>query len=194
MTTTTIIPGLVVDETLFEAAADGITTHLPDLAPLSWETFTASTGWTLVPDEHGDAYKAELVLRNTIESTVKINLWTLPDRRGGEQPKPHSHPWEFTSRILLGGYTEDRYDTAGDLVSTELNAVHRSPSANHVPRSLYHEVTEIHEPSRTLTLMICQRGERGTWGYLDVDRGCHVPNEPDPLFLDRLRALNPHQQ
>lgn len=185
MKTALIAPGLTLDEQLYEAAAAGLLTAAPDLAPLTWERFTAAPDWALIPDESGACYKAELTLVNTIEQTIRINQWFLPDLRGGQAPKPHNHPWAFTSHILAGGYSEDRYD-AGAAVPVE----HVAGGTNVVPRDLYHEVTEIHD--RTLSLMVCGRGLRGTWGYLDLDTGCHRPAEPDPHFSARFAALNPH--
>lgn len=193
MTQFQIIPGLVVDSEMYEAAESGLALHAPDAPRLTWETFTAVDGWTLVPDDCGQGYKAEFVLRNDAERTLKINSWYLPDLRAGDKPKPHSHPWDFYAFILMGGYTEDRYELDGDTVVTNLGVTHRSGSVNEVPRTLYHEVTEIHDPGRTLTLMVCGAGQRGTWGYLDVRTGEHTRTAPDPGFKDRLRALNPHQ-
>ncbi|MEU6355956.1 hypothetical protein ABZ896_42710 [Streptomyces sp. NPDC047072] len=54
-------------------------------------------------------------------------------------------------------------------------------------------MTGIHEPGRTMSLMLCGRGERGTWDYLDPDTGRRIPAAPDPSFSARLRALNPHR-
>ncbi|MFE7116616.1 hypothetical protein ACFU99_14505 [Streptomyces sp. NPDC057654] len=193
MQTTTIVPGLVVDNKLFEATAHGLATHVPEHEPLAWSTFTDSAGWTLVPDERGDGYKAELVLLNTMARTIKINLWFLADRRGGQQSQPYSHPWPFTAHILLGGYNEDRYTPNGASVLAQRGVEHREGDVNEVPRRIYHEATDIHDPSRTLTLMMCGPGQRGTWGYLDTSTGQHIPVQPDPEFTSRLKALNPHQ-
>lgn len=188
-----IIPGLVLDEAMYKAAAAGIAEYAPELEPLTRERFTTPAEWALIPDECGVLVKAEMVLNRSREATRKINVWFAPDLRGGGQPQPHSHPWAFTSRILLGGYTEDRYSLAGDQVRTEYNVAHDFGTANEVPKSLYHEVTEIHgEPGRTLTLMVCGYGTRGDWGYLDVTSGAHVPIQPDPDFSARFRAFNPH--
>ncbi|WP_190824822.1 hypothetical protein [Saccharopolyspora pogona] len=193
MRSTVVIPGLTLDEEMFAAAAEGLAAYAPELAPLSWEQFTASAGWAMIPDECSRLVKAEMVLSNSIEATRKLNVWFLPDLRGGAQPMPHSHPWRFTSRILVGGYTEDRYDIAGDQVRTEFNVTHEFGTANTVPKELYHEVTEIHgEPGRTLTLMVCERGTRGDWGYLDIGTGAHRQIAPDPEFSSRFAAMNPH--
>lgn len=191
---TTIVPGLTVDSELFEAAAHGLTTHAPERAPLTWPTFIDPAGWTLVPDDCGSGYKAELVLLNTRERTLKINLWYLPDLRGGQRSQPHSHPWDFAAHVLLGGYSEDRYTPDGSRVLAQRGVEHRQGGVNDVSRRVYHEVTEIHAPGRTLTLMMCGRGQRGAWGYLDTDTGQHISVRPDPKFAGRLRALNPHHR
>lgn len=193
MKTTTIAPGLVLTEAQYAAAAAGMAAHAT-LGPLTWGQFTAPTGWWLVPDEAGDAYKAELVLREDAEATVKVNLWLLPDRRSGDgRPTPHSHPWGFSSQILTGGYSEIRY-TIHDGQVTVADLEHTQGSTNDVSQRLYHEVTALHTPpGGTMTLMVCGPGARGTWGYLDPDTGRHTPPQPDPRFTAHLNALNPHR-
>jgi hypothetical protein len=47
------------------------------------------------------------------------------------------------------------------------------------------------EPGRTLTLMVCGRGNKGQWGYIDPDTGEYRDNEPDPTFLERAKRINP---
>lgn len=192
-TTTTILPGLDLDDAMFERTAQAVADHAPHLEPLLWERFADPAGWTFVPDDDGRAYKAELVLLDTIPAALKANLWFLPDRRGGTAPAPHSHPWAFYSHVLMGGYREDRYRrTADGAVVAELDVDHLAPTVNSVGLNTYHEVTEIHEPGRTLTLMVCGAGQRGRWGYLDVATGEHRRVQPDPHFTARLAALNPH--
>jgi hypothetical protein len=194
MTTTTLIPGLTITDDLFAAAEAGIATHAPDLAPLARETFTDPMRWGLVPDDRGDCYKAEFELLKTPERTLKVNLWFLPDLRGGDISKPHSHPWAFRAHVLLGGYQEDRYEPTQAGVMSDLDVGHMAGGVNDVPRHVYHEVTDIHEPGRTLTLMVCDRGVRGAWGYLDVTTGEHLPVAPDPDFGAKFAALNPHRR
>ncbi|NKQ55602.1 hypothetical protein HFP15_22215 [Amycolatopsis sp. K13G38] len=194
MKTTTIAPDLTLDEAMFEAAAEGFATDVPDLAPLTWERFTHAPDWTLVPNDCGDAYKAELVLRNTRDSTLKLNIWNLPDLRGGEVSQPHSHPWHFTAHVLLGGYNEDRYSPENGTIHRERGVEHTAGCVNDVPKAVYHEVTAIHDPGRTVSLMVCGQGARGDWGYLDLATGEREPVRPDPDFAAKLRALNPHQR
>jgi hypothetical protein len=70
--------------------------------------------------------------------------------------------------------------------------VHQAGGVNEVARTDYHEVTGIRsDPGETLTLMVCGLGVLGGWGYLDLDTGEHVPNQPDPTFAARFAALNP---
>ncbi len=192
-----VLPGLVLDEELYEAAADGVREHVPRLwlpQGLTWEVFTFAYLWTLVPDETGQPYKAEFGLTEGPNGTVKINVWFRPDRRPKEQSKPHSHPWNFESLVKLGGYSEYRIqpDTAGNL--HEVEAEYRAGGRNGVGREVYHEVTDIDRPGRTVTVMRCGPGKRGDWGYFDRDTGLHVPTGPDPTFAARLAALNPHRQ
>ncbi|MFB7630472.1 hypothetical protein ACFC0M_05915 [Streptomyces sp. NPDC056149] len=194
MTTLQVAPELVLDDVMFNAAEAGVAAHLPGLAALTWERFTVPADWTLVPDDRGAGYKAELVLLNTPERTAKINVWFAPDLRGGEDPTPHSHPWDFVAHVLLGGYNEDRYTLDGGSVRAERGVEHVAGGANRVVREVYHEVTEIHAPGATLSLMVCGRGERGRWGYLDLATGLHQATASDPDFGARLRALNPQHR
>ncbi|MEV0438414.1 hypothetical protein AB0I84_13950 [Streptomyces spectabilis] len=187
-----VAPGLVLNEAQYVAAAAGLATHAPALAPLAWEAFVRPLGWWLVPDKDGELSKAELTLQEGRDRTVKINLWFLPDLRRA-RPFPHSHPWTFSSQILAGGYSETRYSVDGGYVDvTEMEHVQGATSA--VDRRLYHEVTTLHAPpGSTMTLMACGPGERGAWGYLDLDTGRHVLPEADAAFPARLKELNPHR-
>src|SRR6266536_3253646 len=80
-----VIPGLVLDEELFAAAAEGLATHAPDLPALTWAEFTDPRRWWLVPGPDNDAdgnplaYKAEFVVIQNGEVTIKINIWYRPD-------------------------------------------------------------------------------------------------------------------
>ncbi|MEV8395936.1 MULTISPECIES: hypothetical protein [unclassified Streptomyces] len=187
-----IAPGLVLTEAQYATAAAGIAAHAPDFAPLTWDTFVRPQGWWLVPDKDGQLSKAELVFREERDRTVKINIWYLPDLRGAG-PRPHSHPWDFSSQILTGGYSETRYTVHdGQVDVSELEHTHGT--VNTIDRRLYHEVAALHAPAGgTMTLMVCGQGRRSSRGYLDPDTGRHTPPEADPGFPARLKALNPHQ-
>jgi hypothetical protein len=106
---------------------------------------------------------------------------------------PHGHPWDFTAYVLMGGYTEDRYQVVDGKVLTE-KATHRAGDKNNVPIDLFHEVTEILEPGRTLTLMICGEGTQGQWGYINPETGEFRLNQSDPSFMERARLINPCMQ
>ncbi|MEW1630484.1 hypothetical protein AB0387_24320 [Streptomyces sp. NPDC089173] len=189
-----IAPGLTLTTALYETAAAGVDAYATDRTPLSWEQFTAPMSWWLIPDGSGRLSKSELTLTEGRDRTVKINFWHAPGIRGTDGPLPHSHPWPFESRILAGGYSEDRYLLVDDQVHAETGREHRQGSANTVDRDLYHEVTELHSaPGATVTLILCGHGEQGTWGYLDPATGILTPPQRDALFPERLRALNPHR-
>lgn len=191
--TIVIVPGLfAVTERMYETAAAGVAEHAPAVAPLARELF-ASPKWLMIPDDKGELSKAELTLVRSPELTAKLNVWYRADRRGGERPLPHNHPWTtFTSAILSDGYREDRYwrDDFGH-VHADLGVEHRGPgAANTVDHDLFHEVVEV-EPG-TMTLMVCDRGRRGDWGHLDVDTGADILGQPVADFDDMFRALNSH--
>ncbi|MGY4969559.1 hypothetical protein ACWGCC_10055 [Streptomyces nigrescens] len=187
-----IIPGLTVDKEMYQSAVEGLAAFAPD-EKLTWESFADERSWLLIPDPDGSGYKAELVVRRAAESTIKINLWMSPDLRAGSAPQPHNHPWEFVAHVLMGGYTEQRYQVIDGTVHTATQT-HKAGGENHLPLDVFHEVTQIHAPGRTLTLMICGKGRKGDWGYLDPESGAFEANRPDPEFRDRLVALNPRMR
>lgn len=189
-----IIPGLTVDREMYERVVAGLAEHAPEES-LTWEVFTSEDGWTLVPNPDGVGYKAELVLRRSPDVTIKVNLWMRTDLRAGQEPQPHGHPWPFTAHVLLGGYDEQRYELVDGKVSTT-TMTHSAGGANHLPLHVFHEVTDIHEPGRTVTLMICGKGTKGDWGYLDPVTGTITANQdmPDPTFKQRMVAINPRMQ
>jgi hypothetical protein len=160
---------------------------------ITWGDFIDQDNWFFVPDPDGVGYKAEYLVLRSEDRTVKINLWMKPDLRAGDAPMPHNHPWPFTAYVLMGGYTESRYEVVDGKVTTTTEE-HRAGDKNHVPLDLFHEVTEIHDPGRTLTLMVCGRGNKGQWGYIDPNTGEFRPNQPDPTFLERAREINPRMQ
>jgi hypothetical protein len=195
MPTKELLPNLTLDTELYEAAAATVAAHAPQYITLTWENYTDPIRWWLVPDDHGDAYKAEFELLKTRDKTLKINIWYLPDLRGGDLDKPHSHPWDFDAHIFGGGYDEDRWtlDNAG-VLHAERGIEYRAGDTNTVTRDVYHQVRAVHEPGRTGTLMVCGPGQRGGWGYLDLATRRHVPVGPDPDFSAKLAALNPQHQ
>ncbi|WP_280391278.1 hypothetical protein, partial [Nocardia wallacei] len=137
-----------------------------------------------IPDTDCLGYKAELALHTGHARTVRLNRWYSPDLRGGHQPRPHSHPWSFNAWLLSGGYTEDRYEPTGDQTTGEpsvreqLGVEHRAGGRNPVPRSVYHEVTHIHEPGRTLSLMVCGPGDPAAGG--EQGGGARAAHPPPP--------------
>lgn len=196
MKTTQIVPGLHIDEELHGIARwEGLFRHAPRFSRLSWERFTTPTNWWLIPARDGTLSRAEFTVHEDAAETVKINVWFMPERPGEKgKPRPHSHPWDFRSHILRGAYYEDQYTLHGDRVHSVHSIGHLHGESHDLPRDVYHEVTGVWEPGRTMSLMMCGRGERGTWGHLNPDTGKHTPSRRDPKFQAHLAALNPHQQ
>ena len=141
-----------------------------------------------IPNETGGSYKTELVLeRDPKKGTVKILWWHEDDPR----PEPHNHPWDFTSDILGGGYTELRYWIGPGNVVLRETKTYRVGDRNVLPRTIYHVVTNV--LPGTVTRLICGEATPGNkWGYLNIETGVHTEAEADPGFIDKLRALNPH--
>ncbi|GAB3435387.1 hypothetical protein [Flindersiella endophytica] len=203
-----VAAGLVLDEHMYAAVIDALHRYAPEhTAGLSWERFVARTSWCLVPDVNRPQlpfYKAELDVYNEPGwlRKLRLNVWTAPDLRRDGTPMPHNHPWAFESHVLMGGYTEDRYEVTseqhaagGSAVGAGVEAATRQHVAgdlNQIAKATFHEVTDILVPGRTVTLMDCGPSTSGDWGYLDPDTGTFTPNTPDPLFLQLLRDRNPH--
>lgn len=210
-----VAPSLVLDEEMYEAALDGLNRCAPGLIKgFTWEWFTARENWRLIPDvENPDEpfFKAECIIQQEPPylQTIKANIWRSADLRRDGAPIPHSHPWPFKGHLLLGGYNEDRYTVqhtnrltvdpysqweVGNISQTR-GVTHAAGGTNSIGLTTFHEVTRVHEPGRTLSLMDCDLGRKGGWGYLDPDSGLYIPNKQSPidprfksLFLDR----NPH--
>jgi hypothetical protein len=121
---------------------------------------------------------------------VRCNLWLAPDRRGGEQPKPHNHPWDFHSTTLSGLLVEDRVMLVDGEPVHSAGVEHRVGEVNRVGREVFHEVVDL-EP-RTMTLMMCGPG-MSHWGYLD-QHGRYSRAELPAGFRAQLRELNPHHR
>jgi hypothetical protein len=196
MTTIAVLPGLDLDDELYNLAADALRDHrgdcdrCVDLAPLTWQRFTDPASWALIPAPDGHAYKADCVL----SPDVRVVYWMRPDERDPAGPRPHNHPWRwFRSKILRGGYTETRWDTDQPGVPVAYTATHQAGDVNVVLHTTYHEVVGLLMPG-TCTFLVSGPGTPNDWGYLDLDTGRHCPYEVDPGFDARFAALNPHRR
>jgi hypothetical protein len=62
-----------------------------------------------------------------------------------------------------------------------------------MPLTVFHEVTQVLAPGRTMTLMdIGPSQGKGAWGYLDPHNGQFVRTTDDPAFKALLLDRNPH--
>lgn len=88
--------------------------------------------------------------------------------RSDEGRDPHDHPWPYLTVILKGGYWEERYNEAGDLLSTKW---HGPGSVLWRPANSWHRLT-LPDGAIATTLFITGRYCNG-WGF-NVD-GTKVP-------------------
>ena len=141
-----------------------------------------------IPDDNGGAFKTELAVMRSPEKTVKYLWWHGDDPR----KTPHNHPWAFSSEILSGGYTEDRYTLIdGEVVKETLS--HVAGDVNTVPANVFHVVYDVLEG--TTTKLTCGEASEGnSWGYLDIESGKYTEAEKDPEFFAKLQAINPHMR
>lgn len=77
----TVIPGLILDDDLFERAAAGIRHYAPQAAPLTWERFVTPANWLNMPNDRDELSKSEMTLLNTPKRTLRLNVWHCADTR-----------------------------------------------------------------------------------------------------------------
>lgn len=196
-----IIPGIELDAELFGAAREGLAAHAPEQPALTWDTFVDPPRWWLVAGPDDDdagvpiGYKAEFVVTQTLDLTIKINIWYRPDLRSRETSKPHTHPWEIMeAHPVLGAYEDEHWHrSASGLLVQQGSVLNQPGSVNRIFARDYHEVTSIADPGRTVSVMICGRwihdeDNKGIWGHLDLHTGCHVPAQRDQAEQERFRA------
>lgn len=142
-----------------------------------------------IPNRFGEPYKTELVEVRTDEQTIKWNFWHGPD----DLRAPHNHPWDFEATIFHGGYTELRYwihqSYADHFEVRSEEKRYKAGDVNVCTRDIFHLVTHV-EPG-TVTRMVCGPASKDNeWGYLNISTATYEKAEPDPAFLERLRANN----
>ncbi len=141
-----------------------------------------------IPNGKGEPYKTELVeQRDPDGETIKWNFWHLRD----DDRAPHNHPWDFTSTIVHGGYSETCFWVDGDGKVQSTEYVHVVGDVFAVNTRMFHIVTKV--LPGTVTRMVCGKAKTkdNEWGYLDTATGLYSRALPDLDFLSRLRALNP---
>lgn len=142
-----------------------------------------------IPDGLGGAYKTELVVERSQDTTTKINWWHGSDPRR----EPHNHPWPFESTIESGGYTADRYyfDHLGNVVGP-ITDTYAAGDVNKMPQDCFHVVRDVLPGTRTTMRIGAMVGD-GEWGHLNTSTGVVTPSSAaNNGFIAQLRALNPH--
>lgn len=116
----------------------------------------------LAKDDSGDVYLHRLRILQTPFFAFYLHDLNLPD----SDRDPHDHPWNFTSIILRGGYTEEVFDNQYEC----LEGAYRKPRRNTWKRWSIHKMTteKAHriltvEP-KTVSLVIVGRRKRD-WGF-----------------------------
>jgi hypothetical protein len=138
------------------------------------------------PDKNGDPLRTVFLVKRTPEETIKIHWWHKAD----PLDLPHSHPWDFKSEILIGGYTEEVYKVNDKGVVTSELRTYNQGDVNTNIKDTYHRVVSI--IPGTVTRMITGPATDGNpWGWLDTETGEYKPAGKDPNFMNMLKALNP---
>lgn len=138
-----------------------------------------------IVDHLGNLIRTDLVLFRSPEKTIRLHHWT---GYGDMSRPPHDHPWEFTSYILKGAYTEVLTTREGVVTERTLSAGQK----NHCPAGTFHQVKD--PVPGTVSLMVTGQASPGNaWGYLDG--GGFVPALEHPVsqgFLDVFKKANWH--
>lgn len=165
-------------------------------------TATTSTGQAIptsrewgerkaIPGRMGAPFKLERSRAGIEEGTTeRFTVWIDDDPRH----EPHDHPWPFTSTLLSGGYTEDRYrqDRSGQWRKIG-TVTYRKGDTVHVPAGDAHVVYDV-LPGTTTHMLIGKltAGPRD-WGHLVIDESGDLQwmqNVASPEFLQALAVLN----
>jgi hypothetical protein len=151
----------------------------------------AWTPFTLIPAPNGAPFKVESRRDGEEPGTLeRFTVWLADDPR---PEAPHTHPWAFTSRILMGGYSERRFRRDENGVWVEVGTfTYYAGDVVEVPAGDAHVVFNV--LPGTLTHMVIGRLTAGPkdWGHITNTTGEweYAPVEPDPGFLGRFKALN----
>lgn len=117
-----------------------------------WQVFN-------IPEPSGErTYLKRLRIVQTPWFGLYVHWIYLPDN----DRDPHDHPWNFTSMVLRGGYTEVLHTSRDDCAMHE----HRRWSIHRMPTHLAHGIVRL-QP-RTITLIFTGRRSRD-WGFWTED-------------------------
>jgi hypothetical protein len=140
----------------------------------------------VIPDKNGKPLRTEVLVQRSPDLTIKYHYWHGSDPL---DTPPHNHPWNFSSEILQGAYTEQIWWVENGEVKTETRT-YNAGNVNTNTTDTYHLIVSV-EPG-TVSKMTCgQASEGNSWGWLDIKTGEHMQATLDPDFLTKLKALNP---
>jgi hypothetical protein len=209
-----VTPHFTLTEEMYERARARLATIAPEVS-YTCEQFVDLQNWMFIPDpNHPEIHhhKAEQTVLSgpPYKRHIKVNVWHSADLRRTGEPVPHNHPWwPVESYIEMGGYLQDAYILGGVkelrdfAVYTLENANLRveqgqelhAGGTNVMPHLLFHEVTKVLEPGRTLTVMDCGKSKKEAWGYLNPDTLRYENNKRSPIdekWPQLVRSRNPH--
>lgn len=92
---------------------------------------------------------------------------------------PHDHPWDFTSIVLRGGYTEHVYWPHATGIGIYKETTWRLLSVHRITRDLAHRITTLQPGTVTLVLTGPRRRE---WGFWTEDGWVHWRTYVDAKF------------
>jgi hypothetical protein len=128
-----------------------------------------------------------VIKRDPKVETIKLHWWYKADTL---DTPPHSHPWDFKSEILVGGYKEQVWWVDSDGVVQNDIRTYKVGDFNTNTIGTYHLVISV-EPGTVTKMTTGPATEGNTWGWLDVETGNHLEATLDPNFLDKQKVLNP---
>ena len=141
-----------------------------------------------IPSSEGLSLRTELVLERSEKRTVKVHWWHNPDPISS---KPHNHPWNFKSKILHGGYTEQVWWIKNGVVRTETRT-YKAGDTNVNTIDKFHKVISV-QPGTVSIMTTGQASKNNAWGWLDIETGKYTLATFDPKspFMKDLKRLNP---
>jgi hypothetical protein len=210
-----VLPDFELTSAMFEAVHAKlieIGAPMPE-GGFTFERFIEARRWKRIPHalRRNTHFKVEQTFLGgaPYKRTIKLNVWYDRDIRVKGEAWPHNHPWwPVKAYPVLNGYEQDGYT----LLNTELDDFGmqsfsmdnlriqrgmqvRAGGVNVMEHNFFHEVTEVHKPGLTVSIMDCGPSVKNAWGYLDLEnqRVGNFENFPvAPEHKAAMKKLNAH--
>ena len=196
-----VAPFFYVDSVMYEAALDALISRAPLLAyQFTWERFACPMSWRFIPNIHypeTEPYKAEsrFFERYAADKELSLSVWRSPATRQQGKLLVHNHSGTVRREMVLGECAEDRYESLDDRIHEALDCRYETGEVGTLEPHMFHEVTGIFVPWRTMILSESEHGEGGVSEYLDIESGAILssgPTRAGSSFTELFNHWNPH--